>query len=96
MKRRGQGVVHVKDLFAKYAATLKAPQKSVIKAFVDVVQDTIGYTLKPEQCAYGVHNRTITLTVSGVIKTEILFKKKKILDTLKATLGERNAPTNIL
>ena len=88
--------MHVKDLFAKYAATLKAPQKSVIKAFVDVVQDTIGYTLKPEQCAYGVHNRTITLTVSGVIKTEILFKKKKILDTLKVTLGERNAPTNIL
>lgn len=96
MKRRGQGVVHVKNLFAKYAATLKAPQKSVVKAFIEVVQDTVKYTLKPEQCAYSVHSRTITVTVSGVVKTEILFRKKKILESLSVVLGERSAPTNIL
>ena len=96
MRRRGQGVVHVKDLFAKYTASLKAPQKTVINAFIETVSNLVGYTLTPEQCTYSVHTHTLTLTVSGIIKTEILFKKKDILAALSRSLGERNVPTDIL
>jgi hypothetical protein len=96
MRRRGQGVVHVKDLFAKYAASLKAPQKTVIQAFIQAVSDVVGHTLTASQCTYSVNTRTITLAVSGIIKTEILFKKQQILTRLTTTLGERSAPKEIL
>lgn len=96
MRRRGQGVVHVKDLFVKYTTSLKAPQKTVIQGFIEAVSEVVGYTLTKEQCAYSVHTKTITLTVSGVIKTEILFKKKEILTKLSISLGERNTPKEIL
>jgi hypothetical protein len=95
-KERGRGVVHVKDLFAKYAATLKAPQKTVIQAFLNAVHDVCGVTIPSGQCSYAPQTRTLTLTASGILKTEILFKKKEILKAMEVVLGAQNIPRDLL
>lgn len=95
-KQRGQGIVHVKDLFAKYAATLRAPQKTVTQAFVNAVEDTLGRAIRPEQCSYAPHTQVLTVAASGILKTEILLKKKEILKTMADVLGARNIPKEIL
>lgn len=95
-KQRGQGIVKVSDLFQKYTKILKAPQGTVITQFLEVVQDVVGVPLKKNQCTYSVYTRTITVHTSGMIKTEIIFKKERILEHLKERLGEQSAPRVIL
>lgn len=91
MKQRGQGVVHIKDLFSKYTSVLKAPQKVVIEHFIHIVFEVLGYTLKKEQCRYNPTTHTINLTVSGVLKTEIIFKKQELLTKLNSLLSKKDA-----
>ena len=51
--RKGRGEIkRVSDLFEKYRKTLIAPQKTVIGAFVEVVDDVLGIKLKPESVRY--------------------------------------------
>lgn len=88
--------MHVKNLFAKYTRTLQAPQKTVIQSFIAATEDALKYSISPQQCSYSVHTRTLTVSVSGVVKTEILFKKKEILAVMKSMLGPRNVPKEIL
>ncbi len=95
-KKRGQGITHVSDLFKKYTQILKAPQGSVIAAFIGVVEELFGVTLKKEQCTFKVASRTILLNVPGPIKSEIFLQKQKILNQLKEQLGEKSAPKEIL
>jgi gluconate kinase len=95
-KKRGQGIVKVSDLFKKYRDTLKAPQGAVVTAFLEVVKELFGVTLKKEHCAYRVSTQTLTLTTSGMLKTEILLKKKVILSKMAEKLGEKSAPREIL
>lgn len=95
-KTRGQGIVKMSDLFKKYKDTLKAPQGAVITAFLEVIKELFGVTLKKEHCAYRVASQTITLTVSGMLKTEILLKKNLILKKMGEKLGEKSAPKEIL
>lgn len=94
-KQRGQGIVHVKNLFTKYAATLRAPQKTVTQAFVNAVEDTLSRAIH-EQCSYAPQTQILTVSVSGILKTEILLKKKEILKTMADVLGPRNVPKEIL
>ncbi len=95
-KKRGQGIVKMSDLFKKYKDTLKAPQGAVITAFLEVIKELFGVTLKKEHCAYRVASQTLTLTASGMLKTEILLKKKIILIKMAEKLGEKSAPKEIL
>lgn len=95
-KKRGQGIVKVSDLFAKYQNTLKAPQGAVVTAFLEVVKELCGVTLKKEQCKYAVASKTLTLTSSGMLKSEILLKKKVILSKMAERLGEKSVPKEIL
>lgn len=95
-RKRGQGIVKVSDLFKKYAHTLKAPQGAVVTAFLEVIKELFGVTLKKEHCAYRVASRTLTLTASGMLKTEILLKKKIILIKMTEKLGEQSVPKEIL
>lgn len=91
MKQRGQGVVHIKDLFSKYTSVLKAPQKVVVEHFIQVVFEVLGHTLKKEQVGYNPTTHTINLTLSGVLKTEIIFKKQEILTKLNTVLSKKDA-----
>ena len=93
---RGEGIKSLNSLFEKYKKTLKAPQGSVVAAFCEVVDDLYGWQITKEQVSYSVHNQTLHLTVSGILKTELKLKKKEILNHLKARLGEQNAPREII
>ncbi len=95
-KQRGKGIVKVSDLFKKYTDVLKAPQKTVVKNFIEVVDDLFGIVLRSDQCTFSVTSRTVTLTISGTLKTEILLHKKEILLHMKGRLGEKNSVHEIL
>ena len=88
MKRLG-------DLFERYRTQIKAPQASVEKECVVVIQELTQFELQLSQIEYTVSTRTISLRVPSILRTEILFKKTAILDTLKARLGADNCPTYI-
>jgi hypothetical protein len=88
MKRMG-------DLFEKYRTRFKAPQASVEKECIVVIKELTQFDLQPSQIEYTVSTRTISLRVPSILRTEILFKKTEILDTLKAHLGADNCPTYI-
>jgi len=97
MRKVGRGeVVKISKLFEVYRARFKAPESSVIKVFIEVVEDVLNITIKPSWCAYKPSSRVITLTLPGPIKTEILLSKKEILNHLKGRLGEKSSPKEIL
>ncbi len=82
----------VSDLFEKYKRVLKAPQGVVVDAFIEVVSDLVGIEIPKDRISYTIHNKTLTMRISGPLKTEILLKKKEILLHMKGRLGEKNAP----
>lgn len=94
--KRGQGIVHVSDLFKKYTQTLHAPQGIVITAFIVAVEEVCGATLTKKHCLYNPNTRTLTVQASGMIKTEITLHKKDILRMMRDTIGEKNLPKDIL
>ena len=94
-KQRGGEVKKVGDLFEKYKQTLRAPQGVVTSVFIDVVNDLIGIEIPKERLTYSVHNKTLTLQISGPLKTEILLKKKEILTHMKGRLGGGSVPKEI-
>jgi len=93
---RGEGVKRVADLFEVYRKRLRAPQKTVVQSFQEVVNDVCGIVLKKDTVSYATNSRTISLKVPGQIKTEIMFKKDEILVHLKGRLGPKNAPEHIV
>lgn len=96
LKKRGAGVTHVSKLFEKYTKTLQAPQKIVVTECIDVINDLFNIKIPREQCVYSVRSKTLSIHTKGVIKTEITLRKKDILNHLKARLGEKSAPNEIL
>jgi len=94
--QRGQGIVRISDLFKKYTDTLKAPQKTVVKTFIAVVKDLFGVMLREDQCTFSVASRTLSVRVSGPLKSEIMLHKKKILELVVVELGEKSAIHEIL
>lgn len=95
-KKRGQGVVHVSDLFQKYLHVLRAPQGTVIHAFIEAVEAVCGVTILKTHCAYTVSSRTIIYKGSGMIKSEILLHKREILNRMQESIGEKSIPLEIL
>lgn len=96
MKKRGQGITKVSDLFKKYRDTLIAPQGSVIDAFIEATRVHVGVVIQKNDCSYSPATRTLTYRGSGMIKTEILLKKEMILKTLSERLGKKSVPEKIL
>lgn len=95
--RKGRGeIVKLSTLFEKYKKTLKAPQGVVTECFREVVEELIKYTIPKEKVRYTVHSKTLSVSVSGPLKSEIQLRKKEILNHLKGRLGENNAPKEIL
>jgi len=89
-------LTHITSLFEKYKRTLKAPQGIVVEAFIEVVEDVIGVTIKQEAIKYSVGSKTLALQVSGPLKTEIKLHQEEILTHLKGRLGVQSAPKIIL
>ena len=96
MKKRGLGITKVSNLFSKYKNLLRAPQGSVITAFTETVATLFNITIKKEHCSYSPQTKTLSVKVSGMLKTEILLQKKKILQHMAEKLGEANIPKEIL
>lgn len=90
--KRGGEIKKVGDLFDKYKQILKAPQGVVIGAFIEVVSDLVGIEIPKEHISYSVHSKTLTMRISGPLKTEILLKKKEILTHMKGRIGEQSVP----
>lgn len=95
-KERGNGVTHIGTLFKKYSETLQAPQQSVINACIEVIQEIYQYPLTTDQCRYTVASKTLTLTIKGPYKSEILLNKTCILEEIEKRVGKQNTPQNIL
>lgn len=94
-KTRGE-IKKVGDLFEKYKKTLKAPQGSVIKVFIEVADEVLGISIKKGYVSYSPQSKTISLVSGGPLKSEIYLHKEEILAHMKGRLGEKNAPKTIL
>jgi len=92
---RGDGIKPINNLFEKYKHTLRAPQASVVKVFIEVVQDVLEITLKEDWVAYNTYQKIITLKAPGPIATEIKRQQEIIITHLKGRLGEKSAPKTI-
>ncbi len=95
-KQRGQGIVKISDLFKKYTDVLKAPQGTVVQAFIEVIYDVLGVRVEKDQCTYTVSSKTLTVQVPGMIKSEIKLQKGTIMKKMAEKIGEKNIPQTIL
>lgn len=87
---------HITSLFDKYKKTLKAPQKVVVETFIEVVEDLVGVTVRTESVRYSVATKTLSVQVSGPLKTEIKLREKEILTHIRGRLGAGSAPVTIV
>jgi hypothetical protein len=95
--RKGSGEIKkLSDLFEKYKNTLKAPQGVVIDCLREVVEDTIGLPIAKQSVRYSVHTKTLSVSVSGPLKSEIKLRKREILTHMKGRLGDQGVPVEIL
>lgn len=95
-KKRGQDIVHVSSLFAKYAKLIRAPQGSVIQASIEAITHLYGVTVAKTDIVYQVHSKTLVLHIRGPLKSEILFNKGQFLTEIATRIGAENAPKHIL
>ena len=95
-RHRGQGIVRAGDLFDKYRKTLRAPQRSVVSAFIDAVEKTLNHTVDSELCTYAPKTKTLAVRTRGILKEEIRKEKRHILNYMREKLGERSTPTDIV
>jgi hypothetical protein len=96
LSSRGKGIKRVSDLFTAYQTRFRAPEKSVLSVFIDVVSEVVGITIRLSECSYTPVSQLLTLTTRGPQKTEILLRKKEILTHMKGRLGEKSAPRDIV
>lgn len=97
MRSKGSGEIKkLSDLFEKYKTTLKAPQGTVVECFREVVEDVIGIPVRKESIKYTVYSKTLSVSVSGPLKSEIKLHKEEILSHMKGRLGEQSAPSDII
>jgi hypothetical protein len=89
--RRGE-ITKISNLFEKYKVTLKAPQGTVVKEVIEVIEDITGVTLQTKYIKYAVTTKTISITAPSTLKQEIKIHQAEILLHLKARLGEQNVP----
>lgn len=91
-----QGAVPITDLLARYKTRLRPPQGVVIATFCEIVGEELGITLTRSDVRYSPYTRTVSLSVRGPQKTEIMLQKKRVLDKCKEILGELSFPKHIV
>lgn len=93
---RGDGTKKIGNLFEKYRRTLRAPQKTVIISFHEVVRELLDIEIDEKRVRYSPGSRTLSISGGGPLKSEVQLHKDDILAHLKGRLGEHNAPKEIL
>ena len=96
MRKSDGGAKKLSDLFDKYKTLLKAPQGIVISCFCEVVEDVVGLPIHKEKVKYTVYTKTLSVSVSGPLKSEIELRKQEILNHMKGRLGDQGAPSDII
>jgi cell division protein FtsI/penicillin-binding protein 2 len=98
MKRKGSSgeMTALDALLHRYRTVLKAPEKTVVAALVDVIKDLYGFDVEPKVFRYKPETRVVTIHASGVLKSEIMLHKREILTHLKGRLGVEKSPKDIL
>lgn len=84
------------SLFERYQKILIPPQASVEKRVAEIICEITPLQIKAEQVKYTVSNKTISLQVPSVLKSELQHQKTAILDRLVSEMGVQNAPKVIL
>lgn len=93
--RRGQTHQSLGALLDRYRTTLRAPQKTVVNEVVKAYS-TLGITCDERFVSYNKNTKTISLGVSGPLKTEMLLRKGQVLALLVSTLRKDDIPSEIL
>jgi hypothetical protein len=96
MIKKERKLAAIGTLFDKYKRTLKAPQGVVVDAFIEVVEDVLSIKIPKERVRYTVGSKTLSVQVSGPLKTEIKLRQAEILTHVKGRLGAQSAPKEIL
>lgn len=96
-RRNGRGeVVHISSLFDAYKKRLRPPQQSVIRVFIEVVDEVMGYNIPPDKVEYNVRNKVLSVRVPGMLRNELKLREGELLSHLKGRLGEVSAPERIV
>ncbi|MEM9336753.1 MAG: hypothetical protein AAGA35_02785 [Patescibacteria group bacterium] len=93
---RSRELKKVSDLFDKYKQILIPPQKTVEKAFTEVVEEVLEITIDQKLVSYTPSTNTIGLTVPSVIKQEIKLHQQEVLTHVVGRLGDRYKNLSIL
>lgn len=96
MAKRDGELKKMSSLFALYKDRLKAPQKTVIDATVEVIADITGIKLTSTRCTYTVTTRTFSCNAPALIRQELARHETEILDHLRDRLGDKSAPNRII
>lgn len=86
----------IDSLLASFQKRFIPPQASVEKRVAEIICEITPLQIKPEQVKYTVSNKTISLQVPSVLKSELQHQKTAILDRLVSEMGAQNAPKVIL
>jgi hypothetical protein len=85
----------IKDLLARYASRVRAPQWIVRQEVVKAYRD-LGVECVESEIAYTPSTKTVTITAMGPKRIEMLMRKKEALTRVRGTLPERDAPSDIV
>lgn len=91
-----QQMKRIGGLFDKYRLRFKAPQASVEKVCIEVINEVTGFDIKIEQITYTVSTRTLSLQLPSILKSELRFHQELILEKITDKLGSDGSPKIIL
>lgn len=94
-KKTDRNLKPINSLFDRYRQQLRPPQKVVVDEIVEVIEDLFTISLDPARVEYKPYEKCIYLRVSGVLKSELLVRKKEILAHVRGRLGVNQGPTDI-
>lgn len=93
---RSLELTKLSSLFDKYKKILKAPEASVVAAFLEVVEDMFAVRMSAKKISYNPSTRLLSVHGLGALKSEIRMREKEVLAHLRGRLGEKSAPTRIV
>ena len=83
---------HLGSLFDRYKKVLVPPQASVEKRVAEIICEITPLQIKPEQVKYTVFNKTISIQIPSILKSELQHHKTAILGRLESEMGIKNSP----
>lgn len=89
-------MTHIGALFESYKKRLRPPQQSVVRVFVEVVDEVLGVTIAVDDVTYNTYTKMLHLAVPGLVKNEIKLHEEEVLSHLRGRLGEHEAPKGVV